>query len=217
LRQSVFLRLSPTRIAREGSTRPSAKVAFLDEEGANLPALLLSLAAKERKRELERLRRILPDMQSIGVFLTGEDRGVLGMREKMRGRGGTQVHELPAWVVSEGARRLAAIFTLLELKPRPRLIAIEEIENGLDPWTLREVLDALKEAASEGVQILITTHSPYLLDAVSPDQVIYVERQEGHSVYKPITAFPDVKKYEGQVPPGIMYISDYFKAPKRKR
>ena len=125
-------------------------------------------------------------------------------------RRGSSVHAIPAWLLSEGTRRITALFALLESTPPPSLIAVEEIENGLDPWTLQFILRALREAAADGVQILLTTHSPYLLDQVDPDEVIYVSREKGETVYTHADAYEDVKKYMGVVPTGAMYTGGYF-------
>ena len=56
----------------------------------------------------------------------------------------------------------------LEARPRPSVLIVEEIENGLDPWTLEFVFQALRDASTEadGTQVIVTTHSPFLLDHV---------------------------------------------------
>ncbi|HMY20703.1 MAG TPA: ATP-binding protein [Polyangium sp.] len=113
-------------------------------------------------------------------------------------------------MLSEGTRRITAIFALLAMRPRPSLLAIEEIENGLDPWTLQFVLGALREATNDGVQIILTTHSPFLLDHVDIDEVIHVHRNKGDTEYKPITTFDEVVKNQGVVAPGAMSIAGYM-------
>jgi predicted ATPase len=93
---------------------------------------------------------------------------------------------------------------------------IEEIENGLDPWTLRFVFDALRDAASEGTQIILTTHSPYLLDHVDPDQVIHVTREHGDTEYHRLADYAEAVKYRGVVAPGALYISRYLSRAGRR-
>ncbi|HRC58901.1 MAG TPA: ATP-binding protein, partial [Kofleriaceae bacterium] len=115
-----------------------------------------------------------------------------------------------AWLLSEGMRRIVAIFALLEARPRPSLLAIEEIENGLDPWTLAYVLGELHQASAEGVQVIVTTHSPFLLDHVDIDEVIHVHRRSGESTYQRVTDLPKVAKYKGVLAPGAMYLRKLF-------
>ena len=86
---------------------------------------------------------------------------------------------------------------------------IEEIENGLDPWTLERVLDALR-AASDEIQILLTTHSPFLLDHVDPSEVIHVRRDKGDTTYERVSDLKEVARYDRVLAPGAMYLSDVF-------
>jgi predicted ATPase len=118
--------------------------------------------------------------------------------------------------MSEGVRRLTAIFALLESDPPPPLIAIEEIENGLDPWTLRVVFDALRDIAAEGTQVLLTTHSPFLLDHVRPEQVIHVQRQNGDTSYHPMEDYVEAVKYRDVIAPGALYVSKYLSSAGRR-
>ncbi len=141
--------------------------------------------------------------------------GYFATYERMRAKGGTRVFQIPSWLLSEGTRRLTAIFALLATRPRPSLVAIEEIENGLDPWTLQFVFRALRQASDEGVQILLTTHSPFLLDHVHSDEIIHVTREKGETSYTPIDGYQEVAKYKDMVAPGAMYISDYFRGKKK--
>ena len=104
--------------------------------------------------------------------------------ERMKSRGAMATYEIPSWLLSEGTRRLTAIFALLVHPRRPSLLVIEEIENGLDPWTLAIVFQHLRAASQSGVQVVLTTHSPYLLDHVEPDDVLVVERVAGHTRFR---------------------------------
>jgi predicted ATPase len=91
------------------------------------------------------------------------------------------------------------------------MIVVEEVENGLDPWTLNAVLNALKLAANDGIQVILTTHSPYLLDQVDLDQVLHVRRVEGDTTIRAITAFDQVAKFRGRVGAGAMYLAGFFR------
>lgn len=167
------------------------------------------MTAAQRGRIAARVAEVIEGVEGIEVVAQGKH-GYFQAKERMRERRGTRVHEIPAWLLSEGTRRIAAIFALLESSPPPSLIVIEEIENGLDPWTLQFVLRALREASADGVQVLFTTHSPYLLDHVEPDEVIHVSRVKGETTYTSVDAYESVKKYLGVVPTGAMYTGGYF-------
>jgi predicted ATPase len=124
---------------------------------------------------------------------------------KYKGRDGLKEFKIPAWMLSEGTRRLTAIFALLVHKPAPSLVCIEEVENGLDPWAVHTLLRYLRDASERGVQILVTTHSPWVLDEVKLEDVILVRRKDGNSVYEPFAKVPAVMAFAETIPPGTRY------------
>lgn len=79
---------------------------------------------------------------------------------------------------SDGTLRLAGILTGLLQDPPPPLIAIEEPELTINPGLLPLIFDYL-EAASDRTQVVITTHSPELLDMLDVDALRVVRRAEG--------------------------------------
>ncbi len=75
---------------------------------------------------------------------------------------------------SDGTLRVAGLFTALLQQPRLPVIGVEEPELTVHPGALPLVYDYLREA-SETSQVLVTTHSPHLLDLIDPDHdAIYV-------------------------------------------
>ena len=211
--RAVFLRLSPNRLSRGSHARRRSFEPLLDEEGQNLPALLNELD-KDRTRDLvAAIRRILPDIRGVEVSqpTTGRDERVFySLKERMpyRGRTGRYQLPVPAWMLSEGTRRITAILALLQRDPPPSLLCIEEIENGLDPWTVIAVLEQLQSAADRGVQVIVTTHSPWLLDSVRVQDILEVTRSEGETRYSRFADREAVKRYQGRVPPGSIYVTE---------
>lgn len=63
------------------------------------------------------------------------------------------------------------------------LVVIEELENGLHPSQARRVLDLVRTSgASQDMDVLVTTHSPALLDAaegVLNERIIVCHREGG--------------------------------------
>ena len=210
LRRAVFLRLSPTAMAGWGRLSSAPSGSLLDEEGRNLVALLNSLSSSQRISVSEQVARVIDGVEGIDIVRLDRSIGSYQILERMRSKGGSKVYAVPSQLLSEGTRRITALFALLAAEPRPSLIAIEEIENGLDPWTLRFVLDSLRQASIEGVQILLTTHSPFLLDHVEPAEVLHVRRIKGDTVYEPITSFEDVVRNQNVIAPGAMYLAGYM-------
>jgi len=85
--------------------------------------------------------------------------------------------------------RLLLFFVALSHHPRPpRTILLEEPENGIHSKRLSSVMQLLRSLTKPGqgrpaAQIVITTHSPYLLDAInlSEDQVLVFRRNDDGS------------------------------------
>ena len=211
--RAVFLRLSPNRLSRGSPARRRSFEPLLDEEGQNLPALLNELDKDQTRDLVAAIRRILPDIRGVEVSqpTTGRDERVFySLKERMpyRGRTGRYQLPVPAWMLSEGTRRITAILALLQRDPPPSLLCIEEIENGLDPWTVIAVLEQLQSAADRGVQVIVTTHSPWLLDSVRVQDILEVTRSEGETRYSRFADREAVKRYQGRVPPGSIYVTE---------
>jgi predicted ATPase len=208
LSRMVFLRLAPTAIA--APSRPEGKTwqPLLSEDGRDLATLLLHLSPSALDRVVAHLKKVFPGVSRVDARSLGREHR-FAIRERMTARGGSNVFSIPAPLLSEGMRRLIAIFALLEADVRPSLLVIEEIENGLDPWTLEYVLDTLRTASSD-IQIVLTTHSPFFLDHVNPHEIVHVRREQGHSEYRRVSDIKDVARYDQVLAPGAMYLSRIY-------
>lgn len=78
---------------------------------------------------------------------------------------------------SDGALKLLAYLVLLHDPEPPPFIGIAEPENFLHPRLLYELAEDCREA-SERTQLLVTTHSPFFLDALRPKEVRILWRDE---------------------------------------
>ncbi|MCY2963883.1 MAG: ATP-binding protein [Planctomycetota bacterium] len=80
-------------------------------------------------------------------------------------------HPFPS--CSEGMLLVLAYLTILNLPKPPRLLLVEEPENGIHPRRLADILTILKELVAEQkeCQVILTTHSPYVLDHFQPEEV----------------------------------------------
>ncbi len=217
LLRAVFLRLSPTRLAQYSPLERRPDEPILAEDGGNLPALLKELTAKQLREVGARVREVIDGARTVSIHRRKEEPDdaqkeegtfILGERTEFAGRELT--HQVPSWLLSEGTRRLTAIFALLVHSLRPSLLVIEEIENGLDPWTLAIVLQHLRVASASGIQVVLTTHSPYLLDHVEPHEVLVVERVAGDPRFLRAADLPLVKANAGASPTGAMYLAGYL-------
>ncbi|MCX7000950.1 MAG: ATP-binding protein, partial [Candidatus Sumerlaeota bacterium] len=102
--------------------------------------------------------------------------------------------------VSDGMLRFLAFLCLAYSDTSPSVVFIEEPENGVHPRRLKDIVDILTAISNPDIenprQILIATHSPYLLDLVKPENVFIVEKKEGRSE---IRSLDRTKKLEDQL------------------
>ena len=78
---------------------------------------------------------------------------------------------------SDGTLKMLAYLTLLHDPTPPKLIGIEEPENFLHPRLLPELAEECR-AACERTQLLVTSHSPFFLDALRPREVRVLWRDD---------------------------------------
>jgi predicted ATPase len=204
--RAVFLRLSPNRLASGSLATRKSFEPLLDEEGQTLPALLNELTPDQRLDLVRAIQEVLPGIEDVRVSNPERDSRVhYELLEKMPHQG---TFPIPSWMLSEGTRRITAILALLMREPAPSLLCIEEIENGLDPWTVREILRHLQSAADRGTQVILTTHSPWVLDDVPIDSILQVRRVDGETRYEHFASRPEVRAYDPSVPAGTRYVNE---------
>ncbi len=86
---------------------------------------------------------------------------------------------------SDGTLRFAGILTALLQEPPLPVIGIEEPELTVHPGALPLLFDYLKQASARS-QLLVTTHSPELLDLMNADDVWVVQRADGVTTVAPM-------------------------------
>jgi len=104
--------------------------------------------------------------------------------------------------VADGMLRLIAI--LAAIQTEHRFLLFDEIENGINPEVVEFVLDALVSAPQ---QVLVTTHSPlilnYLSDDVARSGVIYLYKtRKGHTRSIPFCSIPSIAEKLTVMGPG---------------
>ena len=118
-----------------------------------------------------------------------------------------QGFRVPGWMLSTGTLRIVALLALLRHPTPPPLIVIEELENGLDPRTVHLLVEEIRYAVESGrTQIIITTHSPYLLDFLSLQHIVLVERVDGAPVFYRPADEADLNEWSQRFGPGQLYM-----------
>ena len=188
---------SPTPQQRTGGLIRLAK------DGSNIAEYLMSIRKLDQsafERIVETLQYILPYARDLQPTLTSElERTVyLQMTEGD--------FKVPGWLLSTGTLRIVALLALLRHPTPPPLIIIEEVENGLDPRTLHLLVEEIHTAIESGrAQIILTTHSPYLLDLLDLSQIVLVDRVNGEPTFTRPADQQSLQEWAKNFSPGRLY------------
>ncbi len=151
---------------------------YLWEDGSNFAVVLSFLLNQPRTKEwlLHNLQDFYPSVRDIQAVVLG---GSVQVSFHEEGLG----HPVPATRLSDGSLRylfLLAALCSLEPPPITPIICIEEPETGLHPDVIPKLAKLLVEASKRS-QIIVTTHSDILIDALSdtPEAVVICEKVDG--------------------------------------
>ncbi len=171
--------------------------AELASNAGNLSAVL----AMRRQREPEAMahleasfRRIQPEFVGLD-FREGPD-GRIGLFAKLADGG----EVLAAEDLSQGTLYLLAILCLAHDPHPPSLICAEEADRGVHPRLLREVRDAFYRLSHPlpgtraPVQVIATTHSPYLLDLFRdhPEEIVLANKRRNTATFERLSDRADL-------------------------
>ncbi len=121
--------------------------------------------------------------------------------------------------MSDGTLKVFAYLLLLEDPNPPPFLCIEEPENGLYHKLLESLAEEFRKHATGrkgGSQVFITTHQPYLVDALDPSEVWILEKEpDGFSTIRRASDNPIVENMVAEgLPLGGLWYSDYLDAGK---
>jgi predicted ATPase len=186
----------------------------LNRDGSNLAQYLLNIRAKDTGAFggiVEAMRFVLDYARNIEPVETREIQPTMYL--KMLEQMGDKSIEIPGWLISTGTIRILALLAVLRNPQPPPLIVVEEIENGLDPRTIHMVLDEIRTAVQGGQsQVILTTHSPYLLDLLPLQTLVVVERENGgNPVFWRPSDSGEIREWAERFAPGQLYTTGRLK------
>ncbi|MCK9372939.1 MAG: AAA family ATPase [Sulfuricurvum sp.] len=161
------------------------------------------------KKILERIANKIPGIEKIDTIKTADGRLLLRFNDKN--------FEDPffAQKMSDGTLKVFAYLLLMENPTPPPFICIEEPENGLYHKLLETLAEEFREHATGkkgGSQVFVTTHQPYLVDALKPNEVwILVKGNDGFSrIHRASDNVLLNNLVEEGLPLGGLWYSDYL-------
>jgi predicted ATPase len=146
----------------------------LGSEGQSLPGALRLL----EERSPEKLERLKSTLCELAPFISGVQveplrsaKEFIQFVEKSSGR------PVESWDSSDGTLRALGLLVALELQPKYTTAMIEEPELNLHPWAVRTIMRHVRDLQEANkIQVLISTHSPFVLEHVAKEEVFVVER-----------------------------------------
>ncbi|MBL8529726.1 MAG: AAA family ATPase [Burkholderiales bacterium] len=164
----------------------------LTKTGDNLANVIQYLAEQHGDRLeqiFEVLRQRVPRIERVLAETMPDGRLLLQIKDAPFS------HPVLARFASDGTLKMLAYLVLLYDPVPPPFIGIEEPENFLHPRLLPELAEECR-ASSDRTQLLVTTHSPFFLNGLRPEEVRVLWRDEvGYTQTQRVTDLSGVSEF----------------------
>ena len=172
---------------------------------ANVIQYLNELHTRSLEDIFARLRARVPRIEKVLADTMPDGRLLLSIKDA------PFAEPILARFASDGTLKMLAYLVLLHDPEPPPFIGIEEPENFLHPRLLFGLAEECAAAAEHG-QLLVTTHSPYFLDALRPEQVRILSRDpDGYTKIKTASEIEGVKHFMDEgAQLGQLWMEGYF-------
>lgn len=175
-------RIASLSVPKLRDPAPISRDPVLGERGENFGAVLDWVSGKHPAlfRSInDELRRVL-QIEGCTTLVTDSGLKIPAIIEGDQSFG--------ADVISDGVLLYMGLTTVAHLVGPNSLLIIEEPENGIHPRRLKALLEQIRAIGKRGTQVILTTHSPILLDEFSddPDSIVVFDRdKDGTHVSQP--------------------------------
>ena len=195
----VYLKLSAPALAQ--ATASDEEAPYLRSNGRYLPSVLADLGASDRER-LERIvqavRQVIPQVEDVRtprrllssrltevLRIDGEEVRREGSQTKWGNALEVKMHGswIPADQLSEGTLLVLGLHTILSRSVPPKLLLLDDVDRGLHPNAQMALMKQLISIAQDGVQIVCTSHSPFVLDPLPADCIRVVQMDDSGATH----------------------------------
>lgn len=184
--------VSDFHIDKARSEHDADQIDHLSREGDNLASVLQYLQRQHPdilERIKDRLKHRIPGIMNVESKTTEEGRVLLKFQD------GAFEDPILARNVSDGTIKMLAYLILLN-DPAPfPMLCVEEPENQLYPTLLEELVEEFRAYALQGGLVIVSTHSPDLLNAVETDELFYLVKKDGYTTIKRAKDDPQIVAY----------------------
>jgi predicted ATPase len=167
----------------------------LSATGDNLPNVVQYLKEQHEDRLdqiLKTLSRRVPQLEKVDAELMADGRLLLQIKDAPFER------PILAKFASDGTLKMLAYLTVLYDPDPPQLVGIEEPENHLHPRLLPELAEECREASAR-TQLMVTTHSPFFVNGLRPEELWVLYRDKnGYTQAKQAVKMKGIKEFMNQ-------------------
>jgi predicted ATPase len=180
----------------------------LSATGDNLPNVIQYLK-EQHPEHLETILRTLssriPQLERVNADMMADGRLLLQIKDAPFER------PILAKFASDGTLKMLAYLTVLYDPDPPQLIGIEEPENQLHPRLLYELSEECRRATANS-QLMVTTHSPFFIDTLRPEEVRVLYRDEnGYTQSKRTSDMRGIKEFiDNGAHLGDLWMENFF-------
>lgn len=180
----------------------------LSPTGSNLPNVIQYLREQHPQRLeqiFETLRRRIPRIEKVEAEVLQDSRLLLLVKDAPFST------PVLSRFVSDGTLKMLAYLTVLYDPDPPQLIGIEEPENYLHPRLLPELAEECQQA-SERTQLIVTTHSPFFINPLRPEEVRVLYRgSDGYTRVRRVGDMQGIRAFLDQgANLGELWMEGYF-------
>jgi predicted ATPase len=201
---SVLLRLETSKLVHATPVVPDPTVMAPDGAGLHSALANMALHDPDSWHALQaNLRRIIPTIRRLRHTKTVNVHQPAALLFDTVG-----ADSLSADQVSEGTLLVLGLLAALHASPRPSLVLLDDLDRGLHPKAQKELICLLRGllGTNSDLQIIATTHSPYMLDCMETNEVrMTVLRDDGATVCASLASHPKFDKWKDEMTPGEMW------------
>jgi predicted ATPase len=182
LGKSIILNPNTTAMAR--ASYGASLNPMIDSDGRGLATVCANFHLEYPEyfeKVQEQMRRVIPSLKRFRIRRAETNNYIGGLEPIGSAVFGDELvfdfenaPNIPANFVSEGTLiTLCILIVAVRTNQEPFLLLIDDLERGLHPMAAQELVKVLRDLQKENpnLQIVATTHSPYLLDAFEPKEV----------------------------------------------
>lgn len=173
---------------------------------------------EEFARIEESLRLIIPNVERVRIRQAVVTRPNPSAKHEEEAVVGSKIYfdfknasGVPAHAASEGTLITLALLTILHGPKRPSMLLLDDFAGSLHPEAQMELVRLIKRLLDEyeDLQIVATTHSPYILDELDPSEVhAFALREDGTVATKSLAEHPQAEAMKGAISTGQLWSLD---------